>query len=131
MLYTDERAKSIAQAAAELETLKAALSTDGSLSTEELQDILDAISSANEAVQSALAMDEHTYESFGPMDEEGNYASFQGVDRTVIEVSKIITHDSNGDVTQEIRFDPPHYIILSASDTTAIDPVKYLTNRWS
>lgn len=131
MIYTDKRAQSIAQASAELEALKRSLTTDGSLSSEGLQNILSAISTANEAVQTAQAMDQHTYESFfGPMDNEGNYTSFQGADRTVITVSSIITHDVDGNVLQELRFNPPRYIILSASDTADIDPVKYLTNRW-
>src|SRR5262245_29630265 len=127
MIYTDQRAKAIADASAALETLKGSLSTDGSLTGQPLQDVLDAISAASDDLQTALAMDEHTYENFGAMDGEGNYASFQGADRTVITVTSIITHDEAGEVLQEMRFNPPRYIILSGSSTAAIDPVKYLT----
>jgi hypothetical protein len=128
MKYTDERAKEIAEATAEIETIKQSLT---SATVETLPRILESLQLAINRKEAALALPEHGYECLLCGLQGGRHKHFESAARTIYEVRAMITHDTEGNILEEKHFrQEPLFMIVCPNCQTRKKVNQYFTERW-
>lgn len=127
MMYTDIRAKFIAEAEAALQVLQGQIATTP---VDQLPSLLTSILEASVQRDAALRMQQHVYECAHCRNEDGQPERFSSAARFVKVVSGFIEHDEEGNVLREVKFTQPHYEILCPGCSSELRPAEYLTNRW-
>lgn len=128
MKFTDERAKRIAEATTEIETLKGQLT---SATSADMPALLEALRLAVDRKEAALSMPEHSYECLLCPLKDGEHKRFESVARTVLEVRALVPHDSEGSPVDEQHFrTDPVFIMICPGCMTKKKVRAYFTQRW-